>query len=263
MIWVKAGGDCTQLFDSYHPLRTQMVLDKYYIGELQREAGDEGKIITYNDDMKKGKFYMDCKLAVEKWFKDRKKDPRVHPEMYAKTFVILAGIAICHYGSFFYTSSFLVSAAFAFFHGVCKAEIGVSIQHDANHGAYGKNKFFLHANYAADAGRRGRILVHVEAAARRGPPRVHQRGGRGPRHPVLAGKRHPPRQRAPAARGVPPVSAQSTSSAPCEQFVASRASRTTSTRTSAARSAGSTSRGSPPARRWRSGAPRRCGRRTT
>ena len=39
MIWVKAGGDCTQLFDSYHPLRTQMVLDKYYIGELRREAG--------------------------------------------------------------------------------------------------------------------------------------------------------------------------------------------------------------------------------
>ena len=145
MIWVKAGGDCTQLFDSYHPLRTQMVLDKYYIGELQREAGDEGKIITYNDDMKKGKFYMDCKLAVEKWFKDRKKDPRVHPEMYAKTFVILAGIAICHYGSFFYTSSFLVSAAFAFFHGVFKAEIGVSIQHDANHGAYGNNKLFMHA----------------------------------------------------------------------------------------------------------------------
>ena len=73
--------------------------------------GDEDKIITYNDDMKKGKFYMDCKVAVERWFKDNKKDPRVHPEMYIKSFVILAGVAVCHYCSFFLTTSFLVSAA--------------------------------------------------------------------------------------------------------------------------------------------------------
>ena len=31
MIWVKAGGDCTQLFDSYHPLRTRATLEKYYV----------------------------------------------------------------------------------------------------------------------------------------------------------------------------------------------------------------------------------------
>ena len=79
MIWVKAGGDCTQLFDSYHPLRTKAVLDKYYIGDLERVAGDESEIIEYKDDMKKGQFYMDCKVAVERWFKENKKDPRVHP----------------------------------------------------------------------------------------------------------------------------------------------------------------------------------------
>ena len=145
MIWVKAGGDCTQLFDSYHPVKTQAVLDKYYIGEVRRVSGDEDKIITYNDDMKKGKFYMDCKVAVEKYFKDTKQDPRVHFEMYVKTAVILLGVAVCHYCSFFLTSSFLVSAVFAALHGMFKAEIGVSIQHDANHGAYGKNTWFLHA----------------------------------------------------------------------------------------------------------------------
>nr|CAQ30478.1 Acyl-CoA dependent delta5-desaturase [Mantoniella squamata] len=145
MIWVKAGGDCTQLFDSYHPIKTQAVLDKYYIGEVQRVSGDEKKIIEYNDDMKKGKFYMDCKVAVEKYFKDTKQDPRVHVEMYVKTFVILAGVAVCHYCSFFLTSSFLVSAVFAALHGMWKAEVGVSIQHDANHGAYGKSRGFLHA----------------------------------------------------------------------------------------------------------------------
>ena len=61
MIWVKAGGDCTQLFDSYHPVtHAEATLDKYYIGELERVNGDEGEIITYDDDMKRGKFYMDC-----------------------------------------------------------------------------------------------------------------------------------------------------------------------------------------------------------
>jgi fatty acid desaturase len=145
MIWVKAGGDCTQLFDSYHPLKTQAVLDKYYIGEVQRVKGDEDKIIEYKDDMKKGKFYMDCKVAVERYFKDTKQDPRVHVEMYIKTAVILLGVVVCNYCTFFLTSSFLVSAVFAALHGMWKAEVGVSIQHDANHGAYGKNRGFLHA----------------------------------------------------------------------------------------------------------------------
>ena len=81
MIWVKAGGDCTQLFDSYHPVKTKATLDKFYIGDLERVNGDEREIITYVDDMKRGKFYMDAKIAVEKYFKDNKLNPRVHWEM--------------------------------------------------------------------------------------------------------------------------------------------------------------------------------------
>ena len=144
MIWVKTGGDCSQLFDSYHPTRTRAVLDKYCIGEVKRVAGDEQKIIVY-ENKQKGDFYLDCKLAVERWFKDNKKDPRVHPEMYAKSFIILIGVVVCHYCSFFLTASFLVSSLFAVFHGMWKAEVGVSIQHDANHGAYGKSRSILHA----------------------------------------------------------------------------------------------------------------------
>jgi fatty acid desaturase/cytochrome b involved in lipid metabolism len=145
MIWVKAGGDCTQLFDSYHPLRTRATLEKYYVGELQRTSGDEDKILTYEDDLKDGKFYLDCKLAVERWFKDSKKDPRIHPEMYTKTCIILLGVIICYYCSFFLPAQLPVAFIFAVAHGVWKAEIGVSIQHDANHGAYGKSRSFMHA----------------------------------------------------------------------------------------------------------------------
>ena len=163
MIWVKAGGDCTQLFDSRTtPCEAQATLDKYYIGELERVPGDEDKIITYNDDMKKGKFYMDCKVAVERWFKDNKKDPRVHPEMYIKSFVILAGVAVCHYCSFFLTT-FLVSAVFAALHDV---EGGGRRLHPARRQPRRVRQVpHLPARDAAYPRRRGGEPVHVAPAA--------------------------------------------------------------------------------------------------
>jgi len=41
--------------------------------------------------------------------------------------------------------SFAAAFALAVLHGTCKAEVGVSIQHDANHGAYGNNRTWMHA----------------------------------------------------------------------------------------------------------------------
>ena len=61
MIWVKAGGECTQLFDSYHPLRTRAVLEKYCIGEVKRVSGDERKIIVYESEQK-GDFTLSANL---------------------------------------------------------------------------------------------------------------------------------------------------------------------------------------------------------
>ena len=149
MIYVKAGGECTALFDSYHPERARAVLEKYRIGALRRARGEraDDDIVEYaKDDLKEGEFFADCKAGVAKYFKDNKLDPRVHWEMYAKTLVILAGIVVGHYGSFFAPSvSFAAALALAVLHGTCKAEVGVSIQHDANHGAYGNNRTWLHA----------------------------------------------------------------------------------------------------------------------
>ena len=149
MIYVKAGGECTALFDSYHPERARAVLEKYRIGALRRARGERADedIVEYaKDDLKEGEFFADCKAGAAKYFKDNKLDPRVHWEMYAKTLVILAGIVVGHYGSFFAPSvSFAAALALAVLHGTCKAEVGVSIQHDANHGAYGNNRTWLHA----------------------------------------------------------------------------------------------------------------------
>ena len=65
--------------------------------------------------------------------------------MYTKTCIILLGVIICYYCSFFLPAQLPVAFIFAVAHGVWKAEIGVSIQHDANHGAYGKSRSFMHA----------------------------------------------------------------------------------------------------------------------
>ena len=149
MIYVKAGGECTALFDSYHPARARAVLEKYRIGDLKREKtqANDRDIVEYTvDDLQEGAFFADCKRGVEKYFRENKLDPRVHWEMYVKTFFILAGIVVGHYGSFFAANvSFGAALAFAVLHGTCKAEVGVSIQHDANHGAYGNSRTWLHA----------------------------------------------------------------------------------------------------------------------
>ena len=34
MIHVNAGGECTALFESYHPLKARAVLEKFYIGDV-------------------------------------------------------------------------------------------------------------------------------------------------------------------------------------------------------------------------------------
>ena len=149
MIYVKAGGECTALFDSYHPEKARGVLEKYRIGDLTREEGSaaDGDIVEYaKDDLKDGAFFADCKAGAAKYFKENKLDPRVHWEMYAKTAAILVGIVVGHYYSFFAPGvSFGAALAFAVLHGTCKAEVGVSIQHDANHGAYGNSRAWLHA----------------------------------------------------------------------------------------------------------------------
>lgn len=85
--------------------------------------------------------------------------------MYVKTALILSGLTVSFWGTFFCFSSFWVSATLAQLYaltwplslqsdaslylqlsalcsvvlGVCMAEVGVSIQHDANHGAYSRN----------------------------------------------------------------------------------------------------------------------------
>merc|ERR1712100_461279 len=43
MIRVNAGGECTALFESYHPLKARAVLEKFYIGDVVEEEEEKKK----------------------------------------------------------------------------------------------------------------------------------------------------------------------------------------------------------------------------
>ena len=135
LIFVKPGGDVTQLFHSYHPDYVRKVLDKFHIGELLE--ADRTKTVTYSEE--KCEFYEACKERVATYFKENKLDPRYSTSMYIKTALILGTLFLSYMATFYYTSSLLLALLFGVVFGTCKAEVGVSIQHDANHGAYHKN----------------------------------------------------------------------------------------------------------------------------
>ena len=152
-----AGKDCTQLFDSYHPLRAAGSLPQFQVGELKL-APDEAPATSYEADLGEGEFYNVLKRRVEAYFKDNKAraapprapppasvltppraqlDPRFHPAMYVKSGVIMTTLVVAWLGAFFaFPGRLWPSLLCAALVGVAKAEIGVSIMHDANHGAY-------------------------------------------------------------------------------------------------------------------------------
>lgn len=141
LIYVRAGYDCTQLFESYHPVYVRKLLGKYFIGDLERNDESVGtSVLEYAEEDGDKDFYTTLKRRVEVFFKEKNINPRVHPHMFIKSFIILAGFFSCYYAAFFACKSLLLSFLFASVMGFLLAEVGMSIQHDCNHGAYGNNR---------------------------------------------------------------------------------------------------------------------------
>ncbi|XP_002988231.2 acyl-lipid (8-3)-desaturase [Selaginella moellendorffii] len=134
MIYLQAGRDSTHLFDSYHPLYVRKLLSRYYIGDFQDENYDN---IQYMQPFEE-KFYTTLKERVESFFDKFKLDARVHPHMFLKSALIFVGLTFCYYTTFYRQQHFLFSLFSAAGMGFFIAEIGLSIMHDANHGAYSR-----------------------------------------------------------------------------------------------------------------------------
>lgn len=116
--------------------RPRDMLPKFYVGDVKLAPGEVAPV-SYEADMQPGGFQHALRSRVDAHFRDTGRDPRVHPHMFVKTAAILAGYVLCWYSTFFAPlPGLFAQLALAVLLGVFKAEVGVSIMHDANHGAY-------------------------------------------------------------------------------------------------------------------------------
>ncbi|KAH7314745.1 hypothetical protein KP509_21G018700 [Ceratopteris richardii] len=121
-----------------------MMLSRFYIGEVERTAGVEYADFTSLEFESSGKedFYLTLKGRVENYFHKLQINPRMHPHMVIKSFLIIFCFIFSYYMTFFGSQQFRHSVFFAIVSGLMCAEIGMSIQHDANHGSYTQWPFF-------------------------------------------------------------------------------------------------------------------------
>eukprot|EP00331_Platyophrya_macrostoma_P025180 CAMPEP_0176452368 /NCGR_PEP_ID=MMETSP0127-20121128/28493_1 /TAXON_ID=938130 /ORGANISM="Platyophrya macrostoma, Strain WH" /LENGTH=634 /DNA_ID=CAMNT_0017840807 /DNA_START=67 /DNA_END=1971 /DNA_ORIENTATION=+ len=127
MIYDGAGGDCTAMFESYHPLALTKSgpPEKYLIGEV-RDYTD-----FYSWD---GEFYDKLKAKVEKALPHDKR--RNSSSLFSKGFVIIIGYWIGMYCYIKYNNIW-ATLLFSFF----GSQVGVNVMHDGNHGAYSTSRF--------------------------------------------------------------------------------------------------------------------------
>ena len=150
LVFAGAGGDVTALFEAHHEPWVVGFLEKFYVGEAPPAPADapasSRRGAKYASELGKGQFYRVLKDRVAEHFKATGRDPCTHPEMVAKAVLILAGLAACYWGTFFSSTpgGFSARLALAALFGVFKAEVGVSVQHDANHGTgFGRRPAWL------------------------------------------------------------------------------------------------------------------------
>lgn len=126
MIYDGAGGDCTAMWESYHPvdLAKSRPPEKYLIGEVR----DYKDFYSYDGD-----FYTKIKQKVEA------KIPRDKRNNDYRLFIKGAIILIAWFISLYYWIlyyNFITTVIFAFI----ASQVGVNIMHDGNHGGYSTNK---------------------------------------------------------------------------------------------------------------------------
>ena len=149
-----AGGDVTALFEAHHAPWVARFLEGFYVGDAPPRGGAAGGLpldarrgVEYASELGEGQFYRVLKDRVADHFKSLGRDPRTHPEMAVKAALILAGLLACYWGTFFWAvppGGFAGRLALAALFGVFKAEVGVSVQHDANHGTgFGRRPAWL------------------------------------------------------------------------------------------------------------------------
>eukprot|EP01119_Soliformovum_irregulare_P001521 TRINITY_DN11221_c0_g1_i1.p1 TRINITY_DN11221_c0_g1~~TRINITY_DN11221_c0_g1_i1.p1 ORF type:complete len:458 (+),score=100.47 TRINITY_DN11221_c0_g1_i1:78-1451(+) len=124
-IVLNGGRDGTQLFEAYHPIKTSLLLQKYYVGEVEYDGEH-----PYFPPM--SPFYIELKQKIENYFIDRKMSPRYAPEMLIRTAGLITFTLLCHYLAIT-TSSLTISVILAALMGVGCALISFMPVHEGSH----------------------------------------------------------------------------------------------------------------------------------
>ncbi|KAJ7295899.1 hypothetical protein O6H91_02G125200 [Diphasiastrum complanatum] len=139
LIYVRAGQDCTYMFNSYHPLYVWKVLENYFIGELDKSTIIDEKLKLTNVEYMhsyKEPFYLTLKERVEAYFHKEKINPKIHPQLFIKSVVVLVAYFLIYYLTFFQDHPYVLSYLYAIGLGYMTTHIALSIMHDDNHGAF-------------------------------------------------------------------------------------------------------------------------------
>lgn len=99
----------------------------------------KGKVKFVADD--KSKFFHTLKHRVDTYFDENKISKHANTTMVVKTIVLLTGYSVPFIIMLALQPSFGVSLLLWLLMGVCLAGIGMSVMHDANHGAYSSSQF--------------------------------------------------------------------------------------------------------------------------
>lgn len=99
----------------------------------------KGKVKFVSQD--KTQFFNILKKRVDAYFEENKISKHANTAMVVKTVVMLAGYITPFILLLALTPSFGISLLLWALMGVCLAGIGMSVMHDANHGAYSDNKY--------------------------------------------------------------------------------------------------------------------------
>jgi hypothetical protein len=137
MIIDGAGGECTFMWNSYHPvsLVDQGVPQKYRIGKVR----DYEDFYDYS-----GNFYRDIKVKVEKAIpRDKRQNDW---RLFVKGALLI--VAYCISLHYYIVNLNILSVLVL---GVVLGQVGVNIMHDGNHMAFSSNKYVSFAlGYALD-----------------------------------------------------------------------------------------------------------------
>jgi len=125
-IVLNGGKDATQLFEAYHPMKVNQVLEKYLIGQM------EGPSVEHPAFPPMSEFYITLKQKIEDHFSQKKMSPRYAPEMLLRTVFLISSAFFFHYLSVV-SQSFSTAVLCAAIAGVHYALISFMPVHEGSH----------------------------------------------------------------------------------------------------------------------------------